>query len=97
MQNSFEELKRAWEIRKGELEARLRALGGAGLFSGGGYGGGMYGGAAQQYAQLENVSDEKRNGAIRAGTDGALQQMAKEAGLHVGTSEAAACSHSFVD
>ncbi|RDX57278.1 hypothetical protein OH76DRAFT_1395079 [Lentinus brumalis] len=63
VQNSFEELKRAWEIRKGELEARLRALGGAGLFSGGGYGGGMYGGAAQQYAQLEN--------------------MAKEAGLHV--------------
>ncbi|RPD60097.1 hypothetical protein L226DRAFT_535035 [Lentinus tigrinus ALCF2SS1-7] len=63
VQNSFDELKRAWESRKGELEARLRALGGAGLFGVGGYGGGMYGGPAQQYAQIEN--------------------MAKEAGMHV--------------
>ena len=60
-QNTFDELKQAWEARKGELEARLKALGGAGLFGGGGgYGpGGMYGGggnpAAQQYAQLEKV------------------------------------------
>ncbi|KAI8980198.1 hypothetical protein BD414DRAFT_493924 [Trametes punicea] len=68
-QNSFEELKSAWEARKQELEARLRAMGGAGLFGGAGYGG-MYGGAAQQYAQLEN--------------------MAKEAGLHVDTVAAGA-------
>ncbi|OSD06591.1 hypothetical protein PYCCODRAFT_1464498 [Trametes coccinea BRFM310] len=68
-QNSFEQLKSAWEARKQELEARLRAMGGAGLFSGGGYGG-MYGGPAQQYAQLEN--------------------MAKEAGLHVDTVAAGA-------
>ncbi|CDO78177.1 hypothetical protein BN946_scf184797.g3 [Trametes cinnabarina] len=68
-QNSFEELKSAWEAHKQELEARLRAMGGAGLFSGGGYGG-MYGGPAQQYAQIEN--------------------MAKEAGLHVDTIAAGA-------
>ena len=55
MQNLFDELKKAWETRKSDIEARLRALGGAGLFGGGGYGG-MYGGPAQQYAQLENVS-----------------------------------------
>ncbi|TBU33295.1 hypothetical protein BD311DRAFT_774417 [Dichomitus squalens] len=57
-QNTFDELKQAWETRKDELEARLQALGGAGLFGGGGgYGpGGMYGGnPAQQYAQLEKV------------------------------------------
>ncbi|KAI0331899.1 hypothetical protein GY45DRAFT_1321705 [Cubamyces sp. BRFM 1775] len=59
-QNCFDALKAAWEARKQELEARLRALGGAGLFNGGMYGGGP----AQQYAQLDN--------------------MAKEAGLHVG-------------
>ncbi|KAI0649093.1 hypothetical protein C8Q79DRAFT_903494 [Trametes meyenii] len=71
-QNSFEELKSAWELRKRELEARLNALGGAGLFgSGGGGYGGMYGGGpAQQYAQLEN--------------------MAKEAGLHIDTVAAGA-------
>ena len=56
MQNCFDDLKRAWEGRKGELEARLRALGGAGLFGGGGYGGMYGGGPAQQYAQLEQVS-----------------------------------------
>ena len=57
MQNCFDDLKRAWESRKGELEARLKALGGAGLFGGGGGYGGMYGGGpAQQYAQLERVS-----------------------------------------
>ena len=59
MTNCFEGLKNAWESRKAELEARLKALGGAGLFGGGGgYGGmGMYGGnPAQQYAQLEQVS-----------------------------------------
>ena len=55
MDNCFDALKNAWEARKGELEARLKALGGAGLFGGGGYGG-MYGGPAQQYAQLERVS-----------------------------------------
>ncbi|OJT11448.1 hypothetical protein TRAPUB_12000 [Trametes pubescens] len=60
-QNTFDNLKAAWEVRKTELEARLRAMGGAGLFGGGA----MYGGPAQQYAQLEN--------------------MAKEAGLHVDT------------
>ncbi len=59
-QNTFDNLKAAWEVRKTELEARLRAMGGAGLFGGGA----MYGGPAQQYAQLEN--------------------MPKEAGLHVG-------------
>ncbi|KAI0833501.1 hypothetical protein BC628DRAFT_1344023 [Trametes gibbosa] len=53
-QNSFEELKAAWEARKVEIEARLRAMGGAGLFGGGG----MYGGPAQQYAQLESMAKE---------------------------------------
>ncbi|PIL35567.1 hypothetical protein GSI_02295 [Ganoderma sinense ZZ0214-1] len=60
-QNSFDDLKRAWEARKSELEARLKALGGAGLFAGGAGGyGGMYGGnpAAQQYAQVENMVKE---------------------------------------
>ncbi|KAI0635951.1 hypothetical protein C8Q77DRAFT_1100546 [Trametes polyzona] len=66
-QNSFEDLKSAWEARKTELEARLRAMGGAGLFGGGG---GMYGNPAQQYAQIEN--------------------MVKEAGLHVDTVAAGA-------
>ncbi|KAH9903040.1 hypothetical protein C8Q73DRAFT_742263 [Cubamyces lactineus] len=56
-QNCFDALKAAWEARKQELEARLRALGGAGLFSAGG--GGMYGGGpAQQYAQLEHMTKE---------------------------------------
>ena len=55
VQNCFDELKRAWEGRKTELEARLKALGGAGLFgSSGGYG--MYNNPAQQYAQIESVS-----------------------------------------
>lgn len=55
VQNCFDTLKQAWESRKGEIEARMKALGGAGLFGGGGYGG-MYGNPAQQYAHLENVS-----------------------------------------
>ena len=53
VQNCFDDLKKAWENRKGELEARMNAMGGAGLFGGGAYG---YGGPAQQYAQLEGVS-----------------------------------------
>ncbi|KAI1796827.1 hypothetical protein LXA43DRAFT_878463 [Ganoderma leucocontextum] len=59
-QNCFDDLKRAWEARKGELEPHLRALGGAGLFGGGGGYGGMYGGnpAAQQYSQVENMVKE---------------------------------------
>ncbi|KAI0359846.1 hypothetical protein OH77DRAFT_1419180 [Trametes cingulata] len=57
-QNSFDELKSAWEARKTELEARMRAMGGAGLFGGGGgYGYGAPG-PAQQYAQLENMAKE---------------------------------------
>ncbi len=57
MTNCLEDLKRAWEGRKSEVEARLKALGGTGLFAGGGGYGGMYGGnPAQQYAQLERVS-----------------------------------------
>ena len=57
VQNCFDELKRAWEGRKSELEARLKALGGAGLFGGGGGGyGAMYNNPAQQYAQMESVS-----------------------------------------
>ena len=43
VQNCFDELKRAWEGRKSELEARLKALGGAGLFGGGGGGYDDYG------------------------------------------------------
>ena len=56
VQNCFDDPKRTWEGPKGELEARLKALGGAGLFGGGGYSGMYGGGPAQQYAQLEQVS-----------------------------------------
>lgn len=41
-------------MRKREIETRVRAMGGAGLFGGGGYGG-MYGGQAQEIARLESV------------------------------------------
>ncbi|KAH9945170.1 uncharacterized protein BXZ73DRAFT_73357 [Epithele typhae] len=54
VQNCFDELKRAWETRKAELETRMKALAGAGLFTGGGYGAGP----AQQYAQLEKMEKE---------------------------------------
>ncbi|KAI0367779.1 hypothetical protein BV20DRAFT_970104 [Pilatotrama ljubarskyi] len=57
-QNSFEDLKSAWEARKTELEGRMRAMGGAGLFGGGGYGYGGAPGPAQQYAQLESMAKE---------------------------------------
>lgn len=57
--NSFDSLKDAWGVRKTELEGRVKAMGGAGLFGGGGmYGGGagMYGGQVQEMARLEHVS-----------------------------------------
>lgn len=60
--NSFDSLKEAWAARKSELEGRVKAMGGAGLFGGGGmYGGGgggmAYGGGqAQELARLEHVS-----------------------------------------
>jgi len=59
MQHSFEALKDAWSSRKSEIEARARAMGGAGLFGGGGnmYGN-MYGGQAQEYARLENLAKQ---------------------------------------
>ena len=55
---TFEALKDAWLNRKREIEARGKALGGAGLFGAGGYGyGGAYGGQqAQELARLEHVS-----------------------------------------
>lgn len=86
VQNCFDELKRAWEGRKSELEVRLKALGGAGLFGGGGGGyGAMYNNPAQQYAQMESVS---RFVFIRIPCIISLtthtSQMVKDAGLHVG-------------
>ncbi|KAI0749770.1 hypothetical protein C8Q80DRAFT_1163858 [Daedaleopsis nitida] len=56
--NCLDGLKHAWEARKGELEARMKAMGGAGLFGAGSYGGIYGGGPAQQYAQLENMVKE---------------------------------------
>ncbi|OBZ72548.1 hypothetical protein A0H81_07857 [Grifola frondosa] len=57
-QNTFEALKDAWAARKREIEDRVRAMGGAGLFGGGGYGGGAYGGQAQEFARLESLAKE---------------------------------------
>ncbi len=58
MINSFDTLKNAWTARKGEVEARVRAMGGQGLFggpAGGGYGYGGYGqGQVQQLEQVCN-------------------------------------------
>ncbi len=56
--NSFDTLKDAWVSRKTELEGRVKAMGGAGLFGGGNmYGGrGEYGGQGQELARLEHVS-----------------------------------------
>ncbi|KAI0950921.1 hypothetical protein AcW1_008101 [Taiwanofungus camphoratus] len=56
-QNTFDALKEAWGVRKREIETRVRAMGGAGLFGGGGYGG-MYGGQAQEIARLESLAKE---------------------------------------
>ena len=57
--NCFDALKDAWSSRKRDVEARMNALSGQGLFSGGGYGAGYgYGnqyGAAQEYSRLEQV------------------------------------------
>ena len=64
MQNTFESLKMAWEIRKRTAESQVRALGGvpgapaagagAGFFGGGGgYGG--YGGGGYQTPQAQEV------------------------------------------
>lgn len=52
--NAFDTLKDAWGARKRDIEARVRSMGGAGLFGGGGYG--MYGGQGQEMARLEHVS-----------------------------------------
>ncbi|KZT72984.1 hypothetical protein DAEQUDRAFT_762353 [Daedalea quercina L-15889] len=54
VQNSFDSLKEAWGQRKREIEGRVRAMGGAGLFGGGGYGG-YYNGAQQEAARLEQL------------------------------------------
>lgn len=55
--NCFDGLKDAWMARKQEIEARVKAIGGAGLFGGGygGYGGANYG-QAQELNRLEQVS-----------------------------------------
>ncbi|OCH95388.1 hypothetical protein OBBRIDRAFT_767641 [Obba rivulosa] len=52
-QNSFDTLKEAWGTRKREIEARVRAMGGQGLFSGGAYGG--YNPQAQEMQRLESL------------------------------------------
>ncbi|PCH42174.1 hypothetical protein WOLCODRAFT_143906 [Wolfiporia cocos MD-104 SS10] len=57
VQNSFDALKEAWTVRKREIEARARSLGGAGVFGAGGYPG-MYGGQAQEVARLESLAKE---------------------------------------
>jgi len=59
--NSFEGLKDAWGVRKQEIEARGRSLGGAGLFAGGNMYGGYNGQAAQEMAMLEQLSKEAEN------------------------------------
>lgn len=52
-------LKDAWGQRKSEVEARVRAMGGAGLFSGGGGGyGGYYSGPQQEAARLEQLAKQ---------------------------------------
>ncbi|KAJ3546433.1 hypothetical protein NM688_g5517 [Phlebia brevispora] len=67
--NSFDALKEAWSTRKLEIEARVRVMGGAGLFSGGGgYGGyGGYGGAgygqAQEVTRLEQMAKQAESNA----------------------------------
>lgn len=53
--NCFDALKDAWASRKREIEARMNALGGQGLFGGGGYGYGNQYGQAQEYSRLEQV------------------------------------------
>lgn len=58
VQNSFDALKEAWGQRKREVEARARAMGGAGLFAGGGGYGGYYGGAQQEAARLEQLAKQ---------------------------------------
>ncbi|EKM58379.1 uncharacterized protein PHACADRAFT_252650 [Phanerochaete carnosa HHB-10118-sp] len=74
--NCFDTLKDAWANRKKELEARMNAVSGQGLFGGGGYGGGysygnQYGryGQQQQYAQAQEYSR--------------LEQLAKQADSNV--------------
>ncbi|GBE88030.1 predicted protein [Sparassis crispa] len=54
IQNAFDALKEAWSARKRDVESRVRAMGGAGLFGGGG----VYGGQAQEYARLESLTRE---------------------------------------
>lgn len=58
VQNSFDALKDAWGQRKSEIEARARAMGGAGLFAGGGGYGGYYGGPQQEAARLEQLAKQ---------------------------------------
>ncbi|CAL1716746.1 unnamed protein product [Somion occarium] len=67
--NCFDSLKEAWAARKREIETRARALGGVGLFGGGGYGG-AYSQQAQQMAQLEQMAKEAESnfGSVAAST-----------------------------
>ncbi|THH22133.1 hypothetical protein EUX98_g8241 [Antrodiella citrinella] len=59
---SFEALKEAWLSRKREIEARGKAMGGAGLFGASGYGyGGAYGQQAQELAHLEHHEHHERS------------------------------------
>ncbi|GJE88750.1 hypothetical protein PsYK624_048330 [Phanerochaete sordida] len=81
--NCFDGLKDAWATRKREIEARMNALSGQGLFGGGGYSGGygynQYGQYQQQQQQQYGQAQEYQR----------LEQLAKEADSNVDTVVAA--------